>query len=166
MEYTMVLASARQTFGIIMIIIMLFITFASPMLVTKLTRSEASKNQAKQKKRCTAKIKGNIIDMRYNVPPEYRDIHDDNGPTVRTIANYEFFVNGVRYTGSDYIYNFPGQRTVDVLYDPSNPSNNCTPWGRKVDNGTEHIIPIFIVLGVIVAIFLFILLAIRFLNSF
>ena len=161
-----VLASALQTFGIIMSVFMVFIAFGSPVIVAKLTRSKNAKDRAKQKKRCTAKTKGNIIDMDYNVPLEFRDIHDDNGPTVRMIARYEFFVNGIRYTGSDYIYNLPEQKTVSVLYDPGNPSNNCTPWGRKTDNGTEHIIPIFIVLGVIVVVLLFFLLAMRFLNSF
>ena len=149
MECMMVLLSPRQMFGIILIISMVIFAFGLPVIVTKLTRPKTAKDRAKQQKRCTAKTTGNIIDMDYNVPLEYRDIHNDNGPTVRMIAKYEFFVNGIRYTGSDYIYNLPGQKTVNVLYDPNDPSNNCTPWGRKVENGTEHIIPMLIVFGVI-----------------
>lgn len=45
-------------------------------------------------------------------------------------------------------------KTIDVLYDPHDPSNSCTPYGRSVDKGSEHIIPILIVLGVIVFIVL------------
>ena len=124
----MILASGRQIFGIIMIILMVFIAFGLPILVTRLTNPKTVKEKIKRK----------------------------------------YFVNGVRYTGRDEIFTSLGGvgKTIDVLYDPHDPSNSCTPWGKKADNGTEHIIPIFIVLGVIVVILLFILLAIRFLNSF
>lgn len=154
MEYMMVTATVGPVFGIIF---MAAFAFGMPVLVTKLTRSNASKEEAKRHKRCKAKTTGNILDLNYNVPPEMRDIHDDHGPTVRMIASYEFFVNGTRYTGRDYIYHLPGQKTVNVLYDPSDPNNNCTPWGRKTNNGTEYIIPLLIVIGIFGFIFLCIL---------
>ena len=163
-----ILMTGRQIFGIVLIIFMIAFAIGGPVLATQLTKPKSAREQDRRKKRCTAKVVGYIIDMDYNVPLEFRNIHDDriSGPTVRMIARYEFFVNGIRFTGCDYIYNFPGQKTVNVLYDPSDPSNNCTPWGRKTSNGTDHIIPLFIVLGVLAVIFLFILMAIKFFASF
>ncbi len=155
MGYMMILVTGRQVFGIVFPIFLFLFAIGMPVVVTKLMKSDSVKERDKLKKRCKVKTTGNIIDLDYNVPIEYRDIHTEmNGPTVRMIAKYEFLVNGIRYTGSDYIYHLPGQKTVSVLYDPSDPSNNCTPWGKKVSNGTEHIIPILIVIGVIAFIVL------------
>ena len=164
----MILASGRQIFGIIMIILMVFIAFGLPILVTRLTNPKTVKEKIKRNKKCTVKTKARVTDMYGTMPVEFRGDSDAWSGGDRTIASYEYFVNGVRYTGRDEIFTSLGGvgKTIDVLYDPHDPSNSCTPWGKKADNGTEHIIPIFIVLGVIVVILLFILLAIRFLNSF
>ena len=130
--------------------------------------SKTVKEKIKRNKKCTVKTKARVTDMYGTMPVEFRGDSDAWSGGDRTIASYEYFVNGVRYTGRDEIFTSLGGvgKTIDVLYDPHDPSNSCTPWGKKADNGTEHIIPIFIVLGVIVVILLFTLLAIRFLNSF
>ena len=171
MGYMMVLASSDENwakpiiFGVVFVFIFCILI---PMLCLKLTKPRAVKERLKMKKKCTVKTQARVIDMYGTMPAEFHENSEDWSGGNRTIASYEYFVNGVRYTGRDEIFTSLGGvgKTIDVLYDPHDPSNSCTPWGKKADNGTEHIIPIFIVLGVIVVILLFILLAIRFLNSF
>lgn len=168
MECMIVLATPRQMFGIILIIMMAFIAFGLPIIVTKLTNPKSVKEKIKRNKQCTAKTKGIVTDMHYTSPDEFRGNEEAWSGGNRTIARYEFIVNGIRYTGSDEIFTSLGGvgKPIDILYDPQDPSNNCTPWGRKADNGTEHIIPILIVVGVIALILFSILGFMAFLNSF
>ena len=154
MEYMMVLADAQQTKVIIILVIFMLFTFSLPMIVTKLTRPKVAKEKAKLNKRCTELTTGNIIEMHSTLPDELRDLHVKRTGSARTIASYEFSVNGVRYTGRDYVYVLPGKSTIGVFYDPYDPNNNCTSWGRKTNNGTEYIIPLLIVIGIFGFIFL------------
>ena len=156
MGYMMILASGRQTFGIIMIILMVFIAFGLPIIVTRLTNPKHVKEKIKRNKKCTVKTKAKVTDMYGTMPVEFRGNSDAWSGGDRTIASYEYFVNGERYTGRDEIFISLGGvgKTIDVLYDPHDPSNSCTPYGRRADKGSEHIIPILIVLGVIVFIVL------------
>ena len=151
MEYMMVTATARQTFGYVFIALMVFMAIGLPIIVTRLTNPKSVKEKIKKNKKCTAKTKGVVTDMRGTMPVEFRGDPDAWSGGDRTIATYEYIVNGVRYTGHDEIFTSLGGvgKQIDVLYDPYDPSNSCTPWGRKADKGTEHIIPIFIVIGVI-----------------
>ena len=132
-----------------------------PMIINKLTTPKFVKERLKQKKKCTAKTTGRILEVHGTAPPEFRQDPGSWPGGNRTKVFYEYYINGVRYTGHDEIFISLAAigGTVNILYDPQNPSISCTPYGRKVDNGTNHIIPILIVLGVIAFIILFLILA-------
>ena len=104
MGYMMILASGRQIFGIILIILMVFIAFGLPILVTRLTNPKTVKEKIKRNKKCTVKTKARVTDMYGTMPVEFRGNSDAWSGGDRTIASYEYFVNGVRYTGSDEIF--------------------------------------------------------------
>ena len=91
----MILASGRQIFGIIMIILMVFIAFGLPILVTRLTNPKTVKEKIKRNKKCTVKTKARVTDMYGTMPVEFRGDSDAWSGGDRTIASYEYFVNGV-----------------------------------------------------------------------
>lgn len=72
MGYMMILASGRQIFGIIMIILMVFIAFGLPILVSRLTNPKTVKEKIKRNKKCTVKTKARVTDMYGTMPVEFR----------------------------------------------------------------------------------------------
>ena len=127
-----------------------------PVIATKITTSKNVKTRLRQKKKCTVKTQGRILEIDGDAPPEFRQNLDALGRWGdKTIAYYEYFVNGVRYTGSDEIFtSLVTGGTVNILYDPNNPSISCTPYGRKVDNGTNYVIPMLIVVVIAILVIL------------
>ncbi len=157
MECMMVLASARQTFGIILIIFMVICLIGLPVIATKIATPKSVKNRLKQKKKCTVKTQGRVLEVYGDAPPEFRQNLDALGRWGdRTIVYYEYFVNGVRYTGCDEIFSSLATigGTINILYDHINPSISCTPYGRKVDNGTNYVIPMLIVAVIVLLVVL------------
>ncbi|MCR5226249.1 MAG: DUF3592 domain-containing protein [Eubacterium sp.] len=156
--------TASKIFGIILIIVMLIF----PVIGIRLTNSKDVKKQLKLKKNCRAKTQGRILDIYGTAPPEFRDHPDSWSGGDRTFVSYEYFVNGVRYTGSDEIFTSLGTigGSVNVLYDPKNPSINCTPYGKKADNGTNYIIAMLIIIGIIAFILLSVVSCSAFLDTF
>ena len=166
MGYMMVLASSDENwakpiiFGVVFVFIFCILI---PMLCLKLTKPRTVKERLKMKKKCTVKTQARVIDMYGTMPAEFHENSEDWSGGNRTIASYEYFVNGVSYTGSDEIFSSFGGvgKIIDVLYDPNDPSSNCTPWGRRADSGTNFIKPMLIVFGVLFGVILLFLLAVK-----
>ena len=157
MELYMVLEGSDWARPIIFGTVVLSIMLLLPMVIINLTKPKFVKERLKLKKKCTMKTQGRVLDLYGTAPAEFRQNLEAWSGGDRTIASYEYFVNGVRYTGRDEIFLSLGAKgsPIDVLYDPNEPSNSCTPYGRRADKGTNYIIPVLIVIGVIAFIVLF-----------
>ena len=137
------------------LIIFIVLSLLSPVIINYLVnRSMISKGKIKDKKNCKAKTEavitkteGYIVDA--SKPSGYRG----------TLGYYEFYVNGVKYTGCDEIFGLPFnlEKTI-VFYDPDDPNNNCTRFGKRQDNGMNYIIALLCVFGFFALIMLIVLL--------
>ncbi|MCR5460120.1 MAG: DUF3592 domain-containing protein [Acetatifactor sp.] len=120
-----------------------------------------STGRIKSKKECTKKITATITET-----CDAGVINQDTERGEKTQAYYEFFVNGIKYVGVDEIFGLPfNNQTVMVFYDPEDPSNNCTKFGKGQDNGSNYVKAVLITLGVIAAIVFFIILVAILLGS-
>ena len=138
-------------------IVILFIVFtlSSPVIVLNLSkRSLVRSGKVKDKGACKCKTTAVIKSVE-----DSGELDPDTGRGKDTKAYYEFEVNGVIYHGVDDIYPNPfNTNTVTVLFDPHDPDNNCTRFGKRQDNGTNYLIALGIVFGVIAVIMLLLVL--------
>lgn len=130
-------------------IIFLILALSSPLLVMNLSkRSLVKAGKAKDKSACKCKTTAVITSAE-----DCGELDPDTGRGKDTLAYYEFEVNGIKYHGADEIYPNPfNTKTVTVLYDPQDPSNNCTQFGKRQDNGSNYLIALGIIFGVIAVI--------------
>lgn len=128
------------------------LTFSLPVIVKVLSRRSLVKSgKIMDNRACKSRTQARILSTEAT-----GRIDRDTGRGIYTSAHYEFFVNGVRYTGYDQIYGNPfNTQTVIVYYDPRDPNNNCTKFGKGQDNGTNYLIALGIVFGIIAVIILF-----------
>ena len=137
-----------------MFIFILFIVFAffSPLIAFYINNKIlVSSGKIKSKKKCKSKVSAVITKVEGLIV-------DDSEPSGyrRTLGYYEFYVNGVKYTGCDEIFGLPfNLKETTVYYDPDDPSNNCTKFGKRQDNGMNYIIGVLCVLGFFVFITLY-----------
>lgn len=138
----------------LMCILFVVFTLSLPVIVSNLTtRSLVKSGKIMDKRACKCKTQARIISTN-----DTGRIDRDTGRGIYTSAYYEFFVNGIRYTGYGQIYGNPfNTQTVMVLYDPRNPNNNCTQFGKRQNNGSNYLIALGIVFGIIAVFFLFVL---------
>ena len=100
-----------------MFIFILFIAFAfsSPLIVFHINNKIlVSSGKIKSKKKCKAKAEADITKVEGLIV-------DDSQPSGyrRTLGYYEFYVNGVKYTGCDEIFGLPfNLKKTIVFYDP------------------------------------------------
>ncbi len=140
-----------------MFIFILFIVFAfsSPLIAFYINNKIlVSSGKIKSKKKCKAKAEADITKVEGLIV-------DDSQPSGyrRTLGYYEFYVNGVKYTGCDEIFGLPfNLKKTIVFYDPDDPSNNCTKFGKRQDNGMNYIIGLLCVFGFFALIMLVVLL--------
>lgn len=137
----------------IVILCLIFVgMLAFPLVLMKVTNHlMVSNGKIKSKKNCTRKITATITKI-----SDAGFIDPDTGRGKETEAWYEFYVNGVKYQGIDYIFALPfNTQTVTVLYDPKDPSNNCTKFGKGRDDGSNYVKAILIIAGIIAVIVLF-----------
>lgn len=136
-------------------IVIIFTAFAlsSPVIVLNLSkRSLVRSGKVKDKSACKCKTTAVITSVE-----DCGELDPDTGRGKDTLAYYQFEVNGVMYHGADEIYPNPfNTKTVTVLYDPQDPNNNCTQFGKRQDNGSNYLIALGIILGV-VAVFMILL---------
>lgn len=127
----------------------IIIVFSSIVIVKALSSSSIVKSEkVKDRRACKCKTLARIIST-----DATGRIDRDTGRGIYTSAYYEFFVNGVRYTGYGKIYGNPfNTQTITVLYDSRDPSNNCTQFGKRRDNGVKF----SIVLGIVFVVITFI----------
>ncbi len=137
--------------------ILFFVVFfgmmlAFPIVIMQVTNHLlVSSGKMKSKKNCTCKTTATITKI-----SDAGFLDPDTGRGKETEAWYEFYVNGVKYSGIDYIFDLPfNNQTVTVLYDPKDPNNNCTKFGKGRDNGSNYVKAVLITVGIIAAIVLF-----------
>ena len=140
-----------------MFIFIFFIVFAfsSPLIAFYINNKIlVSSGKIKSKKKCKAKAEAVITKTEGYIV----DASKPNGYS-RTLGYYEFYVNGVKYTGCDEIFGLPfNLKKTIVFYDPNDPNNNCTRFGKRQDNGMNYIIALLCIFGVFALIMLVILL--------
>ena len=135
-------------------IIFVIFTLSSPVIVMNLSkRSLVRSGKVKDKRACKCKATAVITKVE-----DSGELDPDTGRGKNTTAYYEFEVNGIKYHGVDEIYPNPfNTKTVLVLYDPQDPNNNCTRFGKRQDNGLNYLIALGIIFGVIAVVMLMII---------
>ena len=125
--------------------------FSSPIIVMRLVRRHNVKSgRVKSKEACKCKAQATITKTY-----DSGMISDLSGRGKKTHAHYEFYVDGIKYNGVGEIYGNPfNNQTVTVLYDPNDPSNNCTQFGKGQQNGRNYLIALAIVIGGIIIVYL------------
>ena len=137
------------------LIIFIVLSLLSPVIVNCLVnKCMVSSGKIKSKKKCKSKTEAVITKTEGYIV----DASKPSGYS-RTLGYYEFYVNGVKYTGCDEIFGLPfnNKKTI-VFYDPDDPNNNCTRFGKRQDNGMNYIIALLCVFGVFAFIMLVVLL--------
>lgn len=131
------------------VIIFAIFTLSSPVIIMNLSkRSLVRSGKVKDKSACKCKATAVIKSVE-----DSGELDPDTGRGKDTTAYYEFEVNGIKYHGVDEIYPNPfNTKTVTVLYDPQDPSNNCTRFGKRQSNGANYLIALGIILGVIAVV--------------
>ncbi len=138
------------------IIVYVVLALLSPVIIMNLSkRSLVRSEKVKDKSACKCKTTAVITNVE-----DSGEFDPDTGRGKDTTAYYEFEVNGIKYHGVGEIYPNPfNTHTVTVLYDPNDPDNNCTRFGKRQSNGTNYLIALGIIFGVIgLIIFLLVLL--------
>jgi len=131
-----------------MLFIILFLVFClmSPFVVINL--SHRNNPYVKKTKRCTQSIEANITGAE-----DTGMLSDLNGRGKNTLVHYEFYINGVHYVGvGQGFLTSLNNRTITVLYDPTDPNNNITKYGKQKHSGTYYLKPLLITIGVIALI--------------